>query len=79
MDREKFRQQIEDSPLNRDLTSFLLARLKVASHEGCAAVVRDFEEAMIAYRRKVLPSHRRYFQGRMPDPMNKQMISFEVK
>jgi hypothetical protein len=57
-EREHLAKRIEESPLNRIQTDFLLSRLKVASAEGCAAVVRDFNNEMAAYRMKVLASHR---------------------
>jgi hypothetical protein len=58
MDREKLKRDIIESPLNKIETDMLVRRLAVASSEGCAAVVRDFDVAMAQYRQKTLASHR---------------------
>lgn len=79
MDRTRFAARIEASDLRRDIVSGLLARLKVASSEGCAAVVRDFDAAMMERRKQVLSSHRRFFAGQAPDPRNKMAVSLNVK
>lgn len=79
MDREKLRQRIEDADIPGEDRQNLLLRLKVASHEGCAAVVRDFEAAMVRRRKQVLQSHRRFWEGRNPSPNDKRMIVMAVK
>jgi hypothetical protein len=79
MDREKLAQRITDSPIPRDEADLLLRRLKVASCEGCAAVVRDFDTAMARERARVLKSHRHRGLGRSPSPMNKLMPVLSFK
>lgn len=78
MDREKLAQRIADSVIPKEDTEMLLKRLKVASNEGCAAVVRDFEDLMARERRKLLQSHRRVYSGRC-SPQDKRMILTSFK
>jgi hypothetical protein len=79
MDREKLAERISDSDIPSGTRELLLVRLKVASHDGCAAVVRDFEAAVTKRRCQVLPSHRRFFAGRGPAPSDKRMASTSFK
>lgn len=55
---EKLARQIEESPLNNPVREVLLLKLKVASREGFAAVLREFESEMERYRVAHLPSYR---------------------
>lgn len=76
LQREKLAKQIEASPLDNPTRQQLISRLKVASHEGCAAVIRDFEAGMEKYRREKLPSYRRTHPGA---PMNKAALILHAK
>jgi len=70
MHRHHLAKQIEESPLDNPTRDLLIRRLKVASAEGAAKVQRDFEEEMVKYRARVLPSCR----GR-GDAQNKRAIT----
>ncbi|HNX05130.1 MAG TPA: hypothetical protein PKI32_06490 [Opitutales bacterium] len=79
--RDQLSRDIKESILPRAEADFLLARLKVASSEGAAAVRRDFDEAMDRERRKALPSWRRRGATTMTQsgvPMNKRIRFFDV-
>ena len=67
---EKLAKQIEESSLDNPVRDQLVRRLKVASSAGRAAVMRDFEQAMNAYRAKVLPSCREKFQNKQAVVLN---------
>ena len=67
---EKLAKQIEESPLDNPVRDQLLRRLKVANSAGRAAVMRDFEQDMDAYRAKVLPSCRKEFQNKQAITLN---------
>lgn len=60
-------------PCDKDL---LLKRLSIASHEGGAAVVRDFETLMQKRRISVLQSHRRFHEGRFGS--DKQGVTLNI-
>jgi hypothetical protein len=77
MDKCKLQSHIVESDLKLADQNFLLLRLKVASHEGVAAIVRDFEQLMVKRRAEVLPSHR----GRvgMYAPMDKMLSTYSHK
>lgn len=79
--REQLSRDIKESILPLAEIDFLLARLKVASSEGAAAVRRDFDEAMNRERCKALPSWRRRgvtTTARAGFPMNKRVRFFDV-
>lgn len=67
MDNTKVKQvlakRIENADLLPDDKDLLQKRLSVASHEGIAAIVRDFDTLMFKRRQLLLQSHRRYAQG----------------
>ena len=77
MDKIKLGIQIAEADLKFIDRDFLLTRLKVASHEGVAAIVRDFEAAMVKRRAELLPSHRG--RGSMYAPMDKMLSKFSHK
>lgn len=78
MDRTKLVKQIEASDLAPAETDLLLRRLKIASSEGVAAVVRDFEYSVKINRCRKLQSHRRYFQGLAPSPQTKIGVTLNI-
>lgn len=77
MDKDKLMARINDADLPFAARDDLLRRLTVASHEGVAHVVRDFEGAMAERRKQVLQSHRRAHQGLAP--RNKLCLVFAFK
>jgi hypothetical protein len=79
MDRVKLACRIEEADIPKSVSDFLLKRLSVASHEGVAAVVRDFEVAMVQRRAEVLQSHKRFWRGITPPPRDKRMPTLLVK
>ncbi len=79
MDRDKLAKKIEEADLLPAVRDNLLRRLKVASHDGVASVVRDFSEAMEKRRIEVLPSYRRRIQASRMSPQNKQAFVFNAK
>lgn len=79
--RDQLARDIKESILPPSEMEFLLARLKVASSEGAAAVRRDFDDAMDKERRKALPSWRRAgveVRSRSCCPMDKRVRFFDV-
>lgn len=78
MDRSKLAKQIEQSDLAPAEVDLLLRRLKIASSEGCAAIVRDFEQSVKLHRCKTLQSHRRYYQGLAPSPQTKIGVTLNI-
>jgi hypothetical protein len=79
MDRVRFAERIKGSDLRLDIIDDLTRRLSVASAEGCAHVVRDYEAAMVERRKQVLKSHARYHGGKSPSPRDKRMICLDLK
>lgn len=78
-DRERLAKRIQESPLNNVETDLLLRRLSVASSEGCAKVLRDFDNQMAAYRMKVLASHRASSANGGVSRLTKQGFAFDFK
>lgn len=79
MDKEKLYRSIQESDIPRTESDILLRRLKIASHEGVASVVRDFDYQIEIHRAKTLKSHRHrlpglirrdYFQNKRVDFIN---------
>jgi hypothetical protein len=75
MDRDKLAQTIRESVIALAEQDLLLRRLKIASHDGVAAVVRDYQIEVEKCRTKVLQSHRRYWHGQSPSPRDKKMVT----
>jgi len=60
----------------------LCRRLEFASHEGVAAIVRDFDAAIETLRRHTLPSYRRRHEAMAHagcSPMTKPLANFACK
>lgn len=72
--KERLELRIRESVVDGPTQDFLLRRLKVASHEGVAAIVRDFEAAIVEVRKKVLQSHRLRHAARGLNFRNKSML-----
>jgi hypothetical protein len=64
LEKKILEKRIRNADLLPDDKDLLLKRLSVASHEGIAAVVRDFEVFMQKRRISMLQSHRRFHEGR---------------
>jgi hypothetical protein len=81
MDKEKLIKRIRTSDIPPGDAEALIRRLKVASHEGVAAVVRDFDHAMALRRARVLPSHRHLLPSllRQTSPSNKLASFYHLK
>jgi hypothetical protein len=79
MNREKLAEQIAGADIPTGDKELLILRLHVASHEGCAAIVREFEGAMTKRRKACLASHRRFFEGRGSAPFDKRMVMTSFK
>lgn len=75
-ERKILEKRIRNADLLPGEQDLLLKRLSVASHEGVAAVVRDFETAMQKRRISVLQSHRRFHEGRFGQ--NKQGVTLNI-
>jgi len=75
--KAKLDERIKDADLSKPVIDDLRTRLSVASHEGVAKVMRDFEGAMAERRKQVLQSHRRAHQGLAP--RNKLCLAFCLK
>lgn len=78
LQKDKLAKQIAEADLPTTERELLLRRLKVASHEGVAAVIRDFEQAMTIRRAQVSPSYRRRL-GMMDFGSNKMAHAFATK
>jgi hypothetical protein len=77
MDKTKLALQIAQADIRKVDSELLLMRLKVASHEGVAAIVREFDALMVKRRCEVLPSHRD--RRSMYAPMDKMLSTYSHK